>query len=104
MESLENSYQQETIIDEYTPAIKEIIIKYFETINLKKQLYFSDIDISDSRMEDMTSLRRGSFEITNFRVTPRGDDGKQFHFCVGKTEIHIIGEAADEIERLIDKD
>jgi len=105
MESLENPCQQEKeVVDEYVPAIKEIIRKYFETINLKECLYFSDIDISDPTMEDMASLHRDDFEITNFRITPRKGDGKQFHFYVGKTEIHITGEAADEIKRLIDKD
>ncbi len=105
MESLENSYQQEKeVVDEYVPAIKEIIRKYFETINLKEQLYSSDIDISDPTREDMASLHRDDFEITNFRITSRKDNGKQFHFYVGKTEIHITGEAADEIERLINKD
>lgn len=105
MESLENlSQRQEKEADEYTPAIKGIVRKYFETINLKERLYSSDIDISDPTREDMASLQKGDFEVVNFRVTPRSDDGKQFHFYVGKTEIHITGEAADEIEGLIDKD
>jgi|GEM_PF-2175618 len=105
MEKLENPHQQqEIIVDEYIPAIKEIIKKYFETISLKEPFYSSDIDISDPKMEDMASLRRGDFEIADLRITPKKNNGSQFHFYVGKTEVHITGEAADEIKELINKD
>jgi len=62
-----------------------------------------EVDFSAPRGDDMEAIQKGNYVISNITTTPRerGDDGINFNFYVGQTEIHIMNKAADEVEDIM---
>lgn len=105
MEHIEHTQEQYTA-SPYEYAIRQVLIEYLTSRRSgEKEAYDThEVQIDGARAEDMAAItEEGAFSIENIRVTPDKDEGKSFHFRVGKTDFHITGQAAEKIEELKDE-
>ena len=98
-----NKTEQEPF-KKYEEALRKFLKRYFDlfksdSVN-KRNFSPMEVDFSAPRGDDMEAIRQGNYVISNITTTPRGrgDNGINFHFYVGQTEIHIMNKAADEVE------
>lgn len=80
-------------LDKYESVIREFLKEYFEN---NCHGYGLDVDFSAPTREDMNRVRSGDYEITYFSVNGN-DEIKNLDFYIGKTEVHLTGEAAKKI-------
>ncbi len=67
----------------------------------EKKYSFGLVDISRPMADDMQALASGNYQISNYRTAQRSDGGVDYHFYIGQTEIHIKGQAADDLTELV---
>ena len=96
MENIEKLSRSEIYGGKYAQPIKECVKKYFEA-DSRHRPDILEFDISNPRQEDMSALRSGDFEMSNFRITAIKGEVQSFRFYVGKTELRISGKPAEEI-------
>jgi hypothetical protein len=110
LEGSEQLAQPEVGVDMTKSAVlKEFIIDYLnrDLDPVHDEPRFRGVDISDPRAPDMDAVRANEFEVRDIRTAPTPDGkGVSYHFHMGvagesRTEVHIQGEAAEEISRRI---
>ena len=89
--------------DPRVAAVKQFVDKYFQTPGEERKHYqIGEFDVSRPVSQDMERIHAGNYEIRNFSTAPRSQedgDKKTYHFYVGNTEFHLMGEAADDFEK-----